>query len=178
VSTVSHHHDVQLYESDDLLVRAVADHLAPAVIAGGVAVGILGRRHRDLVLQAVVDAGVDEAVVAAGERFVLLDAATTLESFMVAGRPNASLFRAVVGDSLRSLAAKADGPVAAFGEMVALLWLDGHVEAALELEDLWNELAGELSFGLLCAYPQSLFPEPGPGLDAVRDRHRELITES
>jgi anti-sigma regulatory factor (Ser/Thr protein kinase) len=36
--------------------------------------------------------------------------------------------------------------------MVALLWEAGDVLAAIELEKAWNDLAGELSFGLLCAY--------------------------
>jgi anti-sigma regulatory factor (Ser/Thr protein kinase) len=36
--------------------------------------------------------------------------------------------------------------------MVALLWDDGNVLAALELEKLWNALARELRFSLYCAY--------------------------
>ena len=36
--------------------------------------------------------------------------------------------------------------------MVALLWADGHVNAALELEGLWNDLAKVLTFSLVCAY--------------------------
>ncbi|MBV8050520.1 MAG: PAS domain-containing protein, partial [Acidobacteriaceae bacterium] len=43
--------------------------------------------------------------------------------------------------------------VVIFGEMVALLWADGKVEASMELEGLWNELAKSRSFRLYCAYP-------------------------
>jgi hypothetical protein len=40
--------------------------------------------------------------------------------------------------------------------MVALLWADGQTGAAVDLEALWNELAGQYSFSLLCAYPASI----------------------
>ncbi len=43
-------------------------------------------------------------------------------------------------------------PVRVCGEMVALLWDAGDVLAAIDLETLWNELAGELPFALYCAY--------------------------
>ncbi len=42
-----------------------------------------------------------------------------------------------------------------FGEMVALLWADGQTGAAVDLEAMWNELASQYSFSLLCAYPAS-----------------------
>jgi hypothetical protein len=48
------------------------------------------------------------------------------------------------------------GPVRIFGEMVALLWNDGHHGAAVDLEALWNELAKQYAFSLLCAYPADI----------------------
>jgi hypothetical protein len=45
----------------------------------------------------------------------------------------------------------------AFGEMVAILWANGHCDAAVRLEQLWNELARRHSFTLRCAYPSDGF---------------------
>jgi CheY-like chemotaxis protein len=45
----------------------------------------------------------------------------------------------------------------AFGEMVALLWAEGNRDAAIRLEELWNELAHEHTFALFCAYPLKEF---------------------
>jgi hypothetical protein len=42
----------------------------------------------------------------------------------------------------------------AFGEMVALLWAQGHNAATLRLEQLWNELIGQEALALFCAYPR------------------------
>ena len=49
--------------------------------------------------------------------------------------------------------AKAEQPVCVFGEMVWLLWDAGQVNAAIEVETLWNELGHQYPFSLLCAYP-------------------------
>jgi len=43
--------------------------------------------------------------------------------------------------------------IVVFGEMVALLWRDGRHEAAVRLEELWNDLARKYDFSLFCAYP-------------------------
>jgi hypothetical protein len=39
--------------------------------------------------------------------------------------------------------------------MVALLYAEGRIKAAIELERLWNELAQTRSFHLRCAYPMT-----------------------
>jgi PAS domain S-box-containing protein len=41
--------------------------------------------------------------------------------------------------------------------MVAMLCAQGHYDAAVELETLWNGLARRLRFSLFCAYPLGLF---------------------
>ena len=45
----------------------------------------------------------------------------------------------------------------AYGEMVDLLWRDQNVDAAIRLEELWNDLGRAHSFSLLCAYAMGSF---------------------
>ena len=61
--------------------------------------------------------------------------------------------------------------------MVALLWDDGNVAAALELEDLWNDLAATRAFVLLCAYPMRAFEDPASAAAFKRicDQHSAVI---
>jgi len=55
---------------------------------------------------------------------------------------------------VRLRAARAKFPIVrAFGEMVAVLWERDQREAAIELEELWNELLGHHPFSLMCGYP-------------------------
>jgi signal transduction histidine kinase len=82
-----------------------------------------------------------------------LDARETLGAFMTGDMPDAQRFRAVIGGALdRARRGMGDVSVQAYGEMVDLLWSEGNAAGAIALEELWNELAGEQPFALLCAY--------------------------
>jgi len=109
--------------------------------------------HRASFLDHLVQAGVDVASAQASGGLVLLDANETLDAFMIDGRPDRDRFAASVGNLLISASDNGRRSVRAFGEMVALLWDDDQVTAAIELEDLWNGLAGHAPFSLFCAYP-------------------------
>jgi len=67
--------------------------------------------------------------------------------------------------------------VAAFGEMVALLWAEGKHEAAICLEQLWNDLARTHSFTLRCGYPMAGFSEEGDAelIQKVCAEHSHVI---
>jgi signal transduction histidine kinase len=62
----------------------------------------------------------------------------------------------LLGPSLRD-ASSVQAGIAAFGEMVAVLWLEGKREAAIQLAQLWEELTGRNPVSLLCAYPLAYF---------------------
>jgi hypothetical protein len=52
-------------------------------------------------------------------------------------------------------AAEAGRPVRVFGEMVSLLWDAGLIDAAIEVEAMWNELGARYPFSLLAATRRS-----------------------
>jgi len=117
-------------------------------------------QHRNGLLQWLSARGLDVAGLIEEKRFVGLDAAQMLTTFMVNGWPDEKKFVEVVGEVLANAIAALrceNARVAVFGEMVALLWAEGKVEAAIRLEQLWNNLARSRSFSLLCAYPMSGF---------------------
>ena len=68
-------------------------------------------------------------------------------------------------------------PVRAYGEMVALLWDDGLVNAAIQLETMWNELGRAHSFSLFCGYPARSVTGDGhlDAFAAVCRLHREVV---
>lgn len=80
----------------------------------------------------------------------LHDAQAALDRFVVGGVPDPVLFESVVGSAVRAFP---PGQVRAYGEMVAVLWRQGNVQGALELEELWNALQRTVDCPLLCAYP-------------------------
>jgi anti-sigma regulatory factor (Ser/Thr protein kinase) len=154
IPVASGDHVVQFYKSDDELSERTGRHLAGALHAGARGVVIATPEH-SLGFEAWISAtGVDLAAAVAETRYVALDARTTLERFLVNGMPDARAFDRVVGEVVRSAAATGR-QVCAYGEMVALLWDEGRVIAAIELESLWNDLSARVPFSLNCSYPSS-----------------------
>ena len=150
-TAISHgDHVVQFYDRDADLVTCVGDYLVEAALEGAVSVVIATEAHREAFAQHLESQGVDAAAQRQGS-LLLLDAAATLDRFMLDGRIVRDAFFEVIGGVIRD-AVGTGRPVRAYGEMVALLWEAGDVLAAIDLETLWNELAGELPFALYCAY--------------------------
>ena len=101
--------------------------------------------------------GVDLEEAAYEGRYVAIDAADLLSTFMVDGAPDRERFQAIVTPLLDRAAARETREVRVYGEMVALLWDAGDVTSTIALEDMWNELAVIRAFSLLCGYPISAF---------------------
>lgn len=153
-------HLVEFYEHDGLLADSVRDHIEPGLRGDDAVVVVATERHRELFEAALTRAGVDLGAARDAERYLDLDAEETLARFMVDGAPDPGRFRTVIG-GLIGTATAGGGRVRIYGEMVALLWAEGNVSAAISLEDLWNDLGRCRSFSLLCAYPVSAFDVEG-----------------
>ena len=171
----AHDHIVGFYELDEQLISAVAAFLAPVLETDGSGIVIATAAHRADLRGALGARGFHVADLVRTGRLQLLDAAETLASFMRDGKPDPVAFASVIGTALDNLTGS--GPVHAFGEMVALLWDEGNVQAAIELESLWNDLAEHRAFSLYCAYSMSSLEESGDlaGAKNVCDRHSKVI---
>src|SRR5918997_1912372 len=144
-------HIVQFYESDEQLVETAGAYLVDGLRARQVVIVIATRPHLRSFEAAIVQAGVDVDEARGSGRLITLDARDTLDQFLVDGWPDEERFDAVIGTLIRNSEARGDG-VRAFGEMVDLLWEEGRVPAALELEALWGRLGAQVPFTLFCSY--------------------------
>src|ERR1700733_1828772 len=163
-------HAVQFYKDDRILLKDLNHFIGPALIAGDSAVVIATRAHREGLSRLLTAQGIDVASLARQGRYIALDAAEILSKFMVNDWPDEALFMKLVGSvlSLASTAAESDGPIVGYGEMVGLLCSDGKVEAAIELERLWNEIAKLHSIRIRCGYPISDFNREELGASFLR----------
>ncbi|PYP86760.1 MAG: hypothetical protein DMG65_18310 [Candidatus Angelobacter sp. Gp1-AA117] len=172
-------HSVQFYQDDSFLLDGLSRFIGAAIAAGDSAIVIATPAHRDGLQQRLIHSGLDLSVAGKQGRFVSLDAAEILSQFMAGGRPDPQRFHEVLGAAIAQLnsAAKPGCRVAAFGEMVALLWEDGQEQAALELEQLWNQMGETHSFHLLCAYPLGLFSQSShaAAIERVCSAHTQVI---
>ena len=81
-----------------------------------------------------------------------------MDKFLVNGWPDDIRFTAVVTEII-GRANRTGRKVRVFGEMVALMWAEGHCGATVRLEHLWTAICQRESFPLFCAYPKTGFPE-------------------
>ncbi|MBC9823883.1 MEDS domain-containing protein [Terrabacter sp. MAHUQ-38] len=145
-------HAVGFYELDSEGMDAVARFVASGWDLDECVVLVCTQAHRLAVDDRLVSQGYDPLARADAGRYLVLDAHETLRELLVEGHIDPEHFMGRVGEVLTEASA-AGRPVRAFGEMVAILWEDGEVDAAIDLELLWNEILSEHEFSLLCAYP-------------------------
>jgi anti-sigma regulatory factor (Ser/Thr protein kinase) len=150
--TTPQHHEVFFYDVDGELVAAVTRYVAEGLACGEPVIVIATDSHLAAVDAALTAHGTDVSRARSSGAYLALDAAETLDSFMVGGAPDPDRFRTTVGGVLDT-AQGGGSEVRAFGEMVALLWDQDNVSGAIALESLWNDLADHQRFSLLCAYP-------------------------
>lgn len=154
-------HVVQFYRDDAVLLDGLT-RLFRGSLGEGCSVGaVMTTSHRSGLERRLLEQGVDASDVTRNGRLCMLDADEALSEFMESSRrPSREGFLSKFGEMLRKLeattAAKENG-VVVFGEMVAVLWAQKKYEAAIRLEELWNELAQTCSFYLCCGYPAYAF---------------------
>jgi hypothetical protein len=169
-------HAVAVYDVDDDLVSEVAAFLGGSLARGGAAVAIATPTHRRAFDAALTARGISTETLTASGHYRSLDAAATLAKFMRGDQPDADEFVSVVGAVFEEVA-RSGRPVRFFGEMVGLLWADGKRAAAIDLEQLWNDLAAHHPFELLCGYPISSL-ETSSDLATVKrmcDQHSRIL---
>jgi signal transduction histidine kinase len=153
-------HVVQFYLDDSFLLDELSGLVTDALKQRNAAVVIATQAHREQLAQRLQQQGYDTSAAIQERRLITLDTSETLSKFMVNGLPDAARFRNVVGEVVGKAIAAAQGAppqMVAFGEMVAQLWASGNDEAAIQLEQLWNELCRNYGFSLRCGYPLSNF---------------------
>ena len=152
---IARRHEVVFYSDDAGLLDDLTRFIGAALEAGNSAVVVATESHRDSLLPRLEAHGVDIAAAIEQGRYIALDAAAALPTFMLRDAPDPVRFLKVLGD-LISTAAKAvkgkEARVAIFGEMCQLLWAQGNAEAAIQVEKLGNQLAKRYAVDILCGY--------------------------
>jgi PAS domain S-box-containing protein len=175
-------HVVQFYENPSFLLDQLSRFVGTALGAGDAAIVIARKAIRDGLTQRLKARGFDVAQAANQDRYIALDAAEVLSKFMGNDLPDPERFSNTIETFLVRAKAAAEGEnprVVAFGEMVALLWAEGRTEAAIRLEQLWNDLAKTYSFNLWCGYPLAGFSKQEDGEAFVRicEEHSAVIPD-
>ena len=172
-----HNHAVQFYENERSLYTTVAGFLGQGLVDGQPAILIATDEHRTAIIEHIRGRFIDVDKAVSVGTLVVLDADATLQRFMVNGMPDPDAFDAsigrLVGDILTTR--RSQTMIRAYGEMVDVLWKDGKGDAAIRLEMLWNRLAQQFGFALLCGYAMGQFYKQTKQFEAVCAQHAHVV---
>jgi DNA-binding NarL/FixJ family response regulator len=156
----SHRHEVQFYSEDAIFLDSVTDLIAAALKDGDVAIVLATASRRYSLAQKLRAQGLDVDAATRKGTYIPLDVFATLSTFMRNGMPDSALFLDAVGDVMKAAAkaGKKDRPrIVACGECAPVLLEGGNADAAIRLEQLWDELAAIYKVDTLCGYALASF---------------------
>jgi len=178
-SGAEHFHAVRFYQDSASLAGLVGDFIALGLGVGEPGVIIATPDHAQRFRTCLSAKGIDVDAALGTGMLTLLDADQTLAMFMRDDIvPEGHRFTAAVEPILTAAAGRYPGkPVRAYGEMVDVLWKQGHTRAAIKLETLWNDLARSHRFSLLCGYAMGNFYKAA-ATDDICDHHSHVVTDT
>jgi hypothetical protein len=151
-------HVVQMYSQDSVFLDALSGFVGDGLQSGEGVIVIATAAHLSALEARLAGTGVDLTAARRGDQYIALDAELMLSRFIVNGWPDEEIFDPLI-TGLIARAGRGGRRVRAFGEMVAILWAQGHAAATVRLEYLWHAICRREAFSLLCAYPRTGFTQ-------------------
>jgi DNA-binding NarL/FixJ family response regulator len=173
-------HEVAFYPDDAAFVDGFACLAEAALQVGNAVIAVAAEPHRFGILKTLRGTGIDvDAALEAG-RYTHLDVIDTLSAVMVNDLPDPDRCAKMVGDLIlkASKTARGEHPrVAICGECSPTLLGEGNVEAAIQLEHLWNEITRNYNADTLCGYVWRTFPpkESTPIFERICAEHSAVV---
>ena len=135
---VARRHEAGFYADDQYFLDDLTQFIGPALKAGNAAIVVATESHRDSLIPRLQAYGSDIGAAIDQGRYISLDAAEAVSTFMLDGMPDPVRFFQLFGNLIVTAAKAAKGEqtrVTVFGEGVHLLWAQGNAEAAIRSKE-------------------------------------------
>ena len=155
-SLASHRHDLLFCSSDAVLVGAFSRFIAGELREGNAVVAVVTAAHEQSLQSSLEASNVNVALAIRQQRYLPGNVSELLAKATVNGCPDPLRYLDAAGDLLTDVTRRATdqhAKVAACGEGTSIVWTHGHVDAAIQLEHLWDEIAKSRQMDILCAFP-------------------------
>lgn len=152
------HHEVVFHSNNGQFLDHVMKFIGDALKAGDAAIVMATESHRASLLARLQAYGVNVGKAVVQDRYIALDAADALSTFMINDMPDAVQFMEIFRGLIGRVSSVSDGEhrrVAVFGECVGILLERGNTEAAMQMEKLGSQLATLYNVDILCGYSLS-----------------------
>lgn len=157
-------HKVAFYPDDPSFAHGFADFAKAAMTTGTHVVIVATASHRADIRKLLLENGIDvDGAVQAG-KFIEADAHELLSSMMVNDMPDRTRVETFASDMLTNRVKVQNGTdsrVAVCGEMAPTLLATGNVEAAIQMERIWDNFTKTNKVDVLCGYIGREFSRDG-----------------
>lgn len=175
---VPHRHELLFCSEDAVFLDGLSRFVASAIGAANAVIVLVTQAHRDGLERSLM-ARLDLGTAIQQRSYIPWDVHEALSTFMVNDWPDALRFSRSVDDLFKSVA---NGPrgelrrVVACGECAPTLWANGDLEAAIQLEHLWDVAARRNGVDTLCAYPALQRPENDQAFKSLCAEHTTVYS--
>jgi len=148
-------HELQIYSNDAALLDGFTSFIAGVLNAGNAVLLLATEAHRRGLSQKLQTQGFDLGAVIKSGCYLPVDARETIASFVVDDQPDPDQLGSMVGNFVKTASKAPNGAtrrVFACGECAPFLWMQGKLDAALRVEELWEATSHKYGLGTLCGY--------------------------
>jgi len=152
---ITRRHEVEFYPDDGAFVAGFARFIEVALKAGNSVIVVVTQSHRESLLQQLQEHAVDIPACIERGSYFSVDVDEMLSTFMRDDVPDPTIFFKVAGDLITAAAraaAKNQSRVAVCGECAPILWAQGKTDAAVQVEQLCNQLTKRYDIDILCGF--------------------------
>jgi len=177
IEAPANRHFAQLHRDPQTLTDAVTIYLQTGLRRGNGVVVIASPQHTELFLARLREDGLTPSTFLKSGQLELHDAELTLRKCMRNDMPDWDDFRRAMAAIFERVRAFGRGTTRAYEEMVSLLWKEGKPDAAIRLEEYWNELARVYPFSMFCSYMLDVHRDQayaGP-LEEIGRTHSDIL---
>jgi signal transduction histidine kinase len=151
-------HRAQFYINDGYLCEASAQFLADGLRDGRSIVLIATARRRESIASHLLAHGFDLAQLDDSGKATSCDARELLGRFMTERGPDRNRFTTALSSLLDRCGVAGDQIAHVYGDLVEVLCQDGNPSGAIQVEQLWNQLAQARRLSVMCGYALASFP--------------------
>ena len=160
-------HAVQFHMNDRFFLDEVSRFVGSVLRAGEPVVVVAGEATRAGLAHRLHAQEFDLGRLESRGQFVAHDSAGALSRVMRGAYPDRDSVAEIVDDLERTRVASSSGPdcrLTIVGDMSVALCRNGDVDAAIELESIWDDLTSGLPLFTVCSYPVDCFERGGAEL--------------
>jgi DNA-binding NarL/FixJ family response regulator len=160
-------HTVQFHMNDRFFLDEVSRLVGSALRSGEPVVVAAEQATRDGLADRLHAQELDLGRLASRGQFVAHDSAKALSRVMHGGHPDRDFLTEMVDDLERTRVASVNRPdcrLTMVGDLNVSLCRNGDIEAAIEVERIWDDLTSGLPLFTVCSYPVDCFERVGTEL--------------